>query len=73
MMTSLVRLQQGNVKKIRILMKYLIVMKKIFISFNNFNEIFWKILCYENIKTQRQLNFTLSRKYSFGKTTGGSN
>ena len=37
----------------------------------NFNEIFWKDVPYDNIKSHKNQSFTLSRKHIFGKTTRG--
>ena len=67
MLTSLVYLQQGNVKNSQKMME-LANLDEVFISsehLRNFNEIFRKVT-----KKEGSGIYILSRKYSFGKTKG---
>ena len=61
MLTRLVSLQQGNVKKSEKLMKIVNIEKEM----RNFNEIFGKDVTYENIKSHKKQGFNLPLKNTF--------
>ena len=74
-LTSLVSLQQGNVKKSEKSIKILNIEGKKFSYLlndsRNLNEIFKKDVVYDNIKSHKKAEFhPLPRKYIFGKVTG---
>ena len=74
MLTSLVYLQQGNLKKSKKLMKIVITGEKKSSYFPNelssFNETFKKGVPYDNIKSHKKTGlYPYSKKYSFGKAS----
>ena len=74
MLTSLVYLPQGNLKKSKKLMKIVIAGVKKSSYFPNklssFNETFKKGVLYHNIKSHKKTGlYPYSRKYSFGKAS----
>ena len=74
MLTSLVSLQQENVKKFKKSVKILnIERKKLYIlnDLKNCNKIFGRDVAYDNIESHEKVRFhSLYRKHIFGKTTG---
>ena len=74
MLTSLVYLQQGNLKKSKKLMKIVITGEKKSSYFpkelSNFNETFKKGVPYDNIKGHKKTGlYPYSKKYSFAKAS----
>ena len=77
MLTSLVSLYQGNVKKFKKLMKIVNIDEESQYLLNDsryFDKIFRKYVAYDNIKSSKKAWLhPLSRRHIFGKTTGGVN
>ena len=71
MLTSLVSLQQGNVKKPEKSMKIVNSEGENLNDLRNFNEIFRKNIAYDNIKSHIILKFTLSQENTFLKKPQG--